>query len=1660
MALHLVFGFVLLCSTMAQSSSSPQYSTNTTEQIKYVTPNESIPCGTGYQLSPCLTIAEYANRADTYFVDDSTFFFYPGDHVLNIRLTVSHIHNISFKGLPEKSASLNILGGLAGITWKSCVAVEISNIIFNVESDFTCILLFKLTLLVKLSNISILGNEHVGCSSIISERSRVDISNSKFDGIVGFSGAALITLKSTVTFVGNNSFVKNIAFSGGAMSIHDSYILFNGNNSFNGNTAKSVKNTDSLMLCIKMSRFSQASLYIMFTGKSARYHGGALYVRKSVISFYAKGYCINNSADYYGGAIHLTESSSMLLFGNVSFIDNDAYIGGAIHGDTSNIELSFNVSSNTSFGGNIILENNIASLFGGAIVLSDSSMQLCGNVSFIHNHASVYAGALFAVSSNISYGIDCKTNQVDLLRFQNNSAFSKSVRFPLGNNNTDTKSLSSGGAVVLFESSMQLFGNVNFVNNSAHLSGGAIHSRTSKIVLSFNVSNNISFSGSVIFERNYATVSGGAIALYDSSMQLYGNVSFVHNHAAIFAGALFVVSSNISYGLNCKATRIDLLRFQNNSAFSKSTGFTLGNQNYFHTKIISSGGAIALTESSMQLFGNVYFGENRATVLGGALYCKASNVIIVSISVYSNHSNAIFKNNLVNSYGGAIVLINSSMQLCGISFLKNRARIGGAIAITSTSQVLFDINSTTVYSEDSALIKLNILFVSNSAFIGAALYVRDSVISFSSNIKSDTSRNIFENNSANTFGGAIACIKSSMKLYGNVFFVKNRAPFGGAIYVKESNISFGTNYCSSNIQVYELFYNIITVTAFMYEMNSNDTTTHNCSNSIFHMNKATIRGGAIASQTSRVYFRGNVIFSNNTADYGGAIILDGNSKVILKPTLNLHFFQNIANIKGGAIYYHDYRETLQNSVVDLECFIMQDISTLDVSYCKRSQMPDRECFISFSTSLQNISLLFENNLAYSGGPVLYIGQLGDQCDRNTESSRSHLDDCRVINGRNDRGDLFKVFKNVSKIISANKNTLSALFADAEIIMFCHRQSHHSVSVYPGEKFSVGLFAVGPGNISVNTSISHKHTEGDEENIVLRHVQHSTRVNKMCTNVSYYVISKAIDFKYLVRVQYKLYHHNPCDSLVDGVYLIIDVKPCPLGFQQSSKEEVCVCDERLQSFTHNCYINTLSIERTVNNIWMSKQDNDSGLILHERGCPFDFCTNKPVNVSLSHPDVQCDFNRSGTLCGKCKVSYSLALGTLHCLKCTSSYKIALIVPFGLFGVVSVILILLLHLTVDVGTLNGLIFYVNIVHSNSHTFVPYYAKESNVFPVFIAWLNLDFGIETCFYDKMDIYTYSWLQFVFPFYIWFLIGAIIFISRYSKRMSKCLGQNPVAALATLLFVSYGKILNAIITPLSLTHLTLYSSNRSSSKQNVWLYDGSIEYLKDPKHLILTVFAIVILLVFFLPYTFLLLCGHWLMAYSDKCFLSWLNRIKPFMDVYYAPFKKEGRYWIGLVLLSRLALLLTIAINAVGSDSVNILVIASVTAGLLFIKGKVYEHNYNDILESSFIFNLCVLSIATFYLKEENPQSQYAASSVSIAFTLLTFLGILLFHVYLQLKSTYFSREFVLPSVRKCQKFCKKFANRNSSHVVPNNHELSHCTVTSTFVELREPLIDIDEA
>ena len=190
---------------------------------------------------------------------------------------------------------------------------------------------------------------------------------------------------------------------------------------------------------------------------------------------------------------------------------------------------------------------------------------------------------------------------------------------------------------------------------------------------------------------------------------------------------------------------------------------------------------------------------------------------------------------------------------------------------------------------------------------------------------------------------------------------------------------------------------------------------------------------------------------------------------------------------------------------------------------------------------------------------------------------------------------------------------------------------------------------------------------------------------------------------------------------------------------------------------------------------------------------------------------------------------------------------------------------------------------------------------------------------------------------------------------------------------------------------------------------------------------------------------------------------KLKPLMDAYHAPYKEHTRYWTGLLLLIRVGLFFTFAINSLGSESINILVISFVAIALLALPvGKVYQCWWNDLLERSLILNLSIFSFATFIVtKKEFKDDQLTLSSISVGTASLTFVGIFLFMFILPLKSTGLWKVHMHPYIHKNQLLNRILSSRITLH---NEHDSTqksteiHSMSTSSVVDvdLREPLID----
>ena len=170
-------------------------------------------------------------------------------------------------------------------------------------------------------------------------------------------------------------------------------------------------------------------------------------------------------------------------------------------------------------------------------------------------------------------------------------------------------------------------------------------------------------------------------------------------------------------------------------------------------------------------------------------------------------------------------------------------------------------------------------------------------------------------------------------------------------------------------------------------------------------------------------------------------------------------------------------------------------------------------------------------------------------------------------------------------------------------------------------------------------------------------------------------------------------------------------------------------------------------------------------------------------------MQCSNNRTGKLCGACQEHLSLSLGSSRCLACPSHWPalfLTILLSAIIAGILLVTALLALNMTVTVGLINSFIFYANIVSANSAIFFP--SSEPSFPTVFVAWLNLDLGIDVCFINGLDTYTKTWLQLAFPVYLITLVVLIIIVSEYSPRFATLIGRkDPVATLATLILLSY---------------------------------------------------------------------------------------------------------------------------------------------------------------------------------------------------------------------------------------------------------------------------------
>ena len=698
--------------------------------------------------------------------------------------------------------------------------------------------------------------------------------------------------------------------------------------------------------------------------------------------------------------------------------------------------------------------------------------------------------------------------------------------------------------------------------------------------------------------------------------------------------------------------------------------------------------------------------------------------------------------------------------------------------------------------------------------------------------------------------------------------------------------------------------------------------------------------------SSDISFAGNITISHNCGIVYGAVNLLFTSKLMFVEPLKLTMENNSA-VYGGALHIYE-------------------------------QFSD-ECAIKFRPKYHydyqnytnmNISLVINGNKAALSGNTIYANPLQMCVDGAQVPSNVSLFDLLLISMTPQQT------RNTTEVASPPSSI--CLCKNGKIPELPCKEQMQKFNVSPGGSINFSMLAADI-DVSVYGIATARFEMTTDVNVHLKQQDVSSSLAQgSCTEIEYTIYH---DANAMSNVQLVLSPYLQTSS----VSLDLTLKNCSSGFKHENGTCQCLpvyetlgCSNGLINRPDNDWIGYTTRDQHMNSTYGYASD-----------CPSGLCNDRLKNTSIitnfDEPSPMCNGGRTGTLCTICPNGKSLVFGSVICQKCSNAY-ISTILFFCACGILLVAVLFMLQLTVKVGTINGLIFYANLF-SSGLTLGYLLQVNSNLYllRIFISFLNLDLGFPLCFYDGMTEEVYRLLQFVFPVYVWIIIGTIIIVSRHSTKLTKITGKHSVAVLATLIQLSYSKIITNVAESFPYTQIM-------TSKENyytVWFVVG-VKY-GSHLHILQLIISIIFLLLFVVPYTLIITFAPFLARYQI------ISRFMPYLDTVYAPYKEKWRFWFGARLALLLFLLIFRALLSGVSFAISLgLELFLVLTFVLFqIHFKPFKSIIIHILDTFFMLNFC--AIAIFAISISSGTTLFSISVTLTAVAFIVFISIILYHIYM---------------------------------------------------------------
>lgn len=1018
-------------------------------------------------------------------------------------------------------------------------------------------------------------------------------------------------------------------------------------------------------------------------------------------------------------------------------------------------------------------------------------------------------------------------------------------------------------------------------------------------------------------------------------------------------------------------------------------------------------GVACINVLGMVTFNNVTFINNRPTSLEECYKCLFPFVLNEEQCLYNPASVSgslllLYANNLID-YPSLDVQVSITQNYFIDNFSCTVADFLNFLAalFPSLSQSYRNVTATggikMVFSQDKDSYNVSVqvvssLFRNNAALSGSAINVEMFEDASSSNVTlkdCEFSGNGRAFDNVSTYGGSISVITNIRRFYPlpflfeanfslgiqNCSFMHNFATAGGAIimanifsskfraYISETHFENNTGVLGNCIYVTGVgtvnefialaianssFVNNSVIERFSFD---NSKGSHGAiylnlinakfSDTVFSNNT----GSAVNLIVSTITLSGKVVFNDNRAFDGGALYLQINSKMIVANNSEIMFVNNSALSRGGAVFFD--LDNLSTARVR-SCFLY--FNTYD-PYCPLT----KTCY----SKDMNISISFINNTAATGSTLfgfdLECAWLYDLGYNSSEDS-SILD---FIN--NTFGDVLKFTPRITddNVVSTRSHRINV--------------NSSNMTIIPGQIVTVGLNASDYYHRSVVTVVS-------------------------ATTASYNFL---MDENYSAFIPESGFHLLQKDSVTpteikingteDGnvdfvVYsLTSDAQATitayftncpPFGFYYDSENHVCVCDPDLENNGVTCNYSSTQLTKPEDK-WIGQLDGKAVVL----SCLFDYCS-EITSVDPYNLNGQCSNNRGGVLCGGCKEGYGINIGLNGCSDhCPGGRNMTLwLLGAFIYSLWIVVITAILHFYVSDGFIYGFLFYNNTLFIFRRAFFQSSSPLQNI----ISTDQLLYSSNSCLYEEMPALVASVLRFVPPVFVFVLMGIAIMLAKKVNFFNRRFSFSVTKTFATLLYITYNWLLNA-----SFTVLVSHQIKTPAGIEFRWRIDPNVIYFNG-WHAALGVLSLIVILVLSVGALVFLFPG---VAYRFKL----VQKLKPLMDAFQAPFKLEYSFWIGLQLLLRIVLYV-LAIFVPEDHQlycVGIIILILLIVQTTFLPYK--EISFSKFPDfRNFLDNLFLFMLLAHIIEVESSQDVPVLNIICYIVTMVIYTGFLLYYFF----------------------------------------------------------------